>query len=890
MRTSTHRIETLCWEADFASARSAWAEQDRLARFLKTDALAQISQAFDRCLGQHGQPGQVWRIDKLALDLGTLRLQDEESQWAQQLQQALDLALDRCRLAEPGQAGLSTLCAPAHELAQFLHFVQHGHAHWALSGQAARSLNDTVLHLVRSQGQQFWTALQALPEATAVQARLASIAPLSGLQALLAQRDPQLAHSLLLLDQHWLAPLHASGKLSRGQQRRLQQASRVAALQALWGSSGGGLKASRRRALLAALRQAQAKELGDSAPAGPTAAVAKLGQARQDSARITSSAPDSTLALQDQPLARYLLQGLQQGPGRDSAGQARPLAPDPSAAPPHTWDAALARLRLGLSRARSHPAEQARMRGLLMPLLRIRPQALRQALQSWAQQRQSRRQWSLALDAPTLWEVMALLAQADAGPGRAAKSISPASAPQPAPPQWADSLRQTALRMLSQCPAAGRPGLSQLQALLLEACLAHVASGRRMPDSHSGWQTLWQSAWQAWQGEDAPSQPSGAAATTAPTTAPVAAQASASVAKGAAKKNATSPPVPAPPPQTAPQGKRPRNSTDTILQDLAQRLQHQRWGWCERLRLARLLETRPACERWLQLFDEPQRWRFLQAQFGPAAQSLRQRSTRLLQVLSHKLQAPMRALQSHWQTLCKALFIDGLGADRAMLRKHQALLLAEAGATGTAPPPASSPTFAPRRQRQDKAGTNSQESEVIWVRDGGQVLLAVYAERLFGHLGLTQARQFVDEAARARAVLCLQALVHGPGQSEEPDWVLSKLLCGAAPGSLLPLCEPVDPAQEELLDGLLGSVIEHWKALGKTSVQGLRDSFLLREARLQRLKPAEGDEANPSVGTGQAWRLSVEPRAYDMLLDRLPWSFSLIKLPWMGGALHVDWR
>jgi len=26
------------------------------------------------------------------------------------------------------------------------------------------------------------------------------------------------------------------------------------------------------------------------------------------------------------------------------------------------------------------------------------------------------------------------------------------------------------------------------------------------------------------------------------------------------------------------------------------------------------------------------------------------------------------------------------------------------------------------------------------------------------------------------------------------------------------------------------------------------------------------------------------------LLDRLPWSFSLIKLPWMGGALHVDWR
>lgn len=887
MTASTHRIETLCWEADFACAHSAWAEQDRLARFLKTEALAQISQAFDRCLGRHGRPGQVWRIDKLALDLGTLRLQDEESQWAHQLQQALDLALDRCRQAEPSQAGLSTHSAPEHELAQFLHFVAHGHAHWTLSGQAARSLNDTVLHLVRSQGQQFWTALQALPEAATVQARLASIAPLSGLQALLAQRDPQLAHSLQLLDQHWLAPLHASGKLSRGQQRRLQQASRVAALQALWGGSGGGLKASRRRALLAALRQAQAKELGDGAPAGPTAA-AEPRQSRQDTARMASLPPASALALQDQPLAHYLLQGLQQGAGPDSAAQARPLVPDASAAPPHTWDAALARLRLSLSRARSHPAEQARMRGLLMPLLRIRPLALRQALQSWAQQRQSRRQWSLALDAPTLWEVMALLAQPDTGPAPAGKNSSQAHTAQPAPPQWADSLRQTALRMLSQCPAAGRPGLSQLQALLLEASLAHVASGRRMPDSHSGWQTLWQSAWQAWQGEDTQSPPS----TTAPTAAPVGAQTSASSAKAAGKKIAPAPPLPPAPSQSSAPGKRPRNSTDTILQDLALRLQQQRWGWCERLRLARLLETRPACERWLQLFDEPQRWRFLQAQFGPAAQSLRQRSTRLLQVLSHKLQAPMRALQTHWQTLCKALFIDGQGADRAMLRKHQALLLAEAGAGITAPTPASVTSFAPERLRQNKAEASRQESEVLWVRDGGQVLLAVYAERLFGQLGLTQARQFIDETARARAVLCLQTLVHGPGQSEEPDWALSKLLCGAAPGRLLPLCEPVDSAQEALLNGLLGSVIEHWRALGKTSIQGLRDSFLLREARLQRLKPADGDEAkgNNSSTAGQSWRLSVEPRAYDMLLDRLPWSFSLIKLPWMGGALHVDWR
>jgi hypothetical protein len=36
--------------------------------------------------------------------------------------------------------------------------------------------------------------------------------------------------------------------------------------------------------------------------------------------------------------------------------------------------------------------------------------------------------------------------------------------------------------------------------------------------------------------------------------------------------------------------------------------------------------------------------------------------------------------------------------------------------------------------------------------------------------------------------------------------------------------------------------------------------------------------------------LKVQPRAFDMLLDRLPWGFSIIKLPWMQGVLHVEWR
>ena len=40
----------------------------------------------------------------------------------------------------------------------------------------------------------------------------------------------------------------------------------------------------------------------------------------------------------------------------------------------------------------------------------------------------------------------------------------------------------------------------------------------------------------------------------------------------------------------------------------------------------------------------------------------------------------------------------------------------------------------------------------------------------------------------------------------------------------------------------------------------------------------------------EAWRLVVEPRPFDMLLDRIPWGYGTLKLPWMAQVLHVDWR
>jgi hypothetical protein len=79
-----------------------------------------------------------------------------------------------------------------------------------------------------------------------------------------------------------------------------------------------------------------------------------------------------------------------------------------------------------------------------------------------------------------------------------------------------------------------------------------------------------------------------------------------------------------------------------------------------------------------------------------------------------------------------------------------------------------------------------------------------------------------------------------------------------------------------MVEGLLSSLIAQWSILGRTSIAGLRESFLQREGALEE--------------TDESWRLRVEPRSFDMLLDRIPWGFNPLKLPWMAKVLHVEWR
>ncbi|WP_374568073.1 contractile injection system tape measure protein [Ideonella sp.] len=829
----THLVETLRWELQYRSPRAAVRGnpmQERLARFLKTEGLRRIEARFDR----HDHAGQVWRIDRLELDLGHLSRHQGEHQWAARLDEALDLALLRAdqRTTAPRRPS-----AQGHAIDQFVFYLLHGHLPWGLSLPGRHAVANWLAQLARAHGPRLWATLQNHPERERMLARLARISPHHGLQALLAQRDAPLAQALQGLDDSCLAPLQARGRLSAYQREQLQQALHTAALRALWGARGSALGTGRRLQLLQALRQALAQHIG------PGWVALLAGAPTPSTTPSTTSTPAS--ALLRELTASPSLQA-QAAPGAETLSADQPT---------RTWEAGLQQLREALSRPRRHSASHsARVATLLSRLAAAHPSALRSRLLQWAGERRQRRQWSQCLAPDNLGTLLAAMGPTGrAGTGGAG----------PGTAQWNDSLRQTALRLQREAPADRRPGLGRLQALLMEACLQRLTEGQRLPDSHSAWQALWQRAWAQWLGDDEDA-------------------AQAQLARPARHGPDREPADPPPPRERArpPEPHRdrdpdfdhdrpppvrqatPTSGLDQALRGLERQCREGRWAWPQRLRLARLLETDSACERWLKLFDESRRWQMLRAQFGPAAQALQQRAGRLQQWLGSMLREPVALVQEHWRRLCRYLFVRGLSPDQASLRSHYQAQEPVASVKPAAP--------------------TAPAHEPIWVGDAGQVLLAAYAERLFKQQGLLQQGQFIDTTAQAHAVQCLQTLCHGAGPVDEAQTVLSRLLCGVPPAELLPEVPPLPPDTVSLLEQLLQAVIAHWKALGHTSVAGLRETFLQREGRLQRDKTPAGEPMR--------WHLRVQTRGFDVLLDRLPWSFQTIRLPWMQGVLHVEWR
>ena len=172
--------------------------------------------------------------------------------------------------------------------------------------------------------------------------------------------------------------------------------------------------------------------------------------------------------------------------------------------------------------------------------------------------------------------------------------------------------------------------------------------------------------------------------------------------------------------------------------------------------------------------------------------------------------------------------------------------------------------------------TEEQSSETIYIHNAGLVLCSPFLPRLFSLLNLTTEGRFENVKNQKRAVLLLQYLVFNETYFPEHEMVLNKILCGFTTGTpIVPEIEISSP-EKETLEKMLQGMIQNWRSIGNASPEGLRQSFLVREGKLEQ--------------KDDAWFLTVEQKGYDVLLDQLPWSYTPIKHPWMKKIVHVKWR
>ncbi len=163
----------------------------------------------------------------------------------------------------------------------------------------------------------------------------------------------------------------------------------------------------------------------------------------------------------------------------------------------------------------------------------------------------------------------------------------------------------------------------------------------------------------------------------------------------------------------------------------------------------------------------------------------------------------------------------------------------------------------------------------LFIDNAGLVLLNPFLKYCFESLGWMKDGNFESEIMQENAVMLTAFLAYGETEVSEARMPLPKLLCG------MEIDRPVR-AHMELsetaiaeAESLLTAANEHWKKAGKLSPDQFREAFLMREGKL--------------TFTDHGWNLKVDRHTIDILLEFLPWSFGMIKLPWMQGLLTVDW-
>jgi hypothetical protein len=167
------------------------------------------------------------------------------------------------------------------------------------------------------------------------------------------------------------------------------------------------------------------------------------------------------------------------------------------------------------------------------------------------------------------------------------------------------------------------------------------------------------------------------------------------------------------------------------------------------------------------------------------------------------------------------------------------------------------------------------EDEKIYIQNAGLILISIFFPALFKELRWVAEGMFINKELQFKAIFLLHYLSTGETAAPEYTLQLNKILCGLNLNEPIPFSLELTDQEKKEADLLLTDVLTHWSVLQNSSVEGLQGSFILRDGLLS----YKDDH----------WQLQVERKGYDILLDRIPWSWKMIKLEWMDTYIDIEW-
>lgn len=170
-------------------------------------------------------------------------------------------------------------------------------------------------------------------------------------------------------------------------------------------------------------------------------------------------------------------------------------------------------------------------------------------------------------------------------------------------------------------------------------------------------------------------------------------------------------------------------------------------------------------------------------------------------------------------------------------------------------------------------------SENFPIGNAGLCILTPWFPRLLDLLGYLDEdrKDLKDTASKIRAVFLLQYLTCLEEKAyQETELAFNRILVALPIHIPLPESLTLTDKEKQIVESMLTAVKANWSKMKNTSLKGFQQSFIIRTGKLEQKE--------------ERWLLTVDSRAYDILLESIPWGFKLIRFPWMKKYVQVVWH